>query len=227
MTSNEQLEANRANSKRSSGPQTAVGKANSSRNALKHGLCAKTIVIGDETAEQFEELREAVTSYYRPTTTLAHEAADRYAATLWRLRRIPAIEAAFAEAAREQAYVEECKQLKSAHDAALGEEAEILCDAVFDNDGEIIGDAMLNGDYCPRKSEFLEELVEKKPFQAPEKRTIPAAQTFLMLIEAAESLDFLGKLSRYETTLMNIASRQRTELEAYRAADEDPKLIDL
>lgn len=227
MTSTEQLEANRANAQRSSGPQTAVGKANSSRNALKHGLCAKTIVIGDETPGQFEELREAVRSYYGPTTTLAHEAADRHAATLWRLRRIPAIEAACAEAASEQVYVEECKQLESAHDEELNSEAESTCNAIYNNDFDEISEALESGEYHSRNSEFLNELSAERPFQVPEKRTLPAAQPFLMLIKAAGSFDVLGKLNRYETALMNIAKQQRAELKAHRAADEDPKLIDL
>lgn len=41
MTSNRQIEANRVNATRSSGPRTSRGKALSSRNSLRHGLsCA-------------------------------------------------------------------------------------------------------------------------------------------------------------------------------------------
>ena len=38
MTSNRQIEANRGNAKRSTGPKTEAGKTRSSRNALRHGL---------------------------------------------------------------------------------------------------------------------------------------------------------------------------------------------
>jgi hypothetical protein len=38
MASNRQNEANRRNAKRSTGPKTSAGKANSSRNARRHGL---------------------------------------------------------------------------------------------------------------------------------------------------------------------------------------------
>ena len=154
---------------------------------------------------------------------MAHEAADRYAATLWRLRRVPAIEAAFAEAARERAYVEECQRLESAHDTALEKEMRAAVEEIYDTLEEMI-EASHNGEYQTRCAEFLST---KTPFQVPEKVTLPAAETFLMLIEAAELFDVLGKLSRYETALMNVAARQRIELEAYRAADEDPKLIDV
>ncbi|MBH5401185.1 hypothetical protein HZZ13_25870 [Bradyrhizobium sp. CNPSo 4010] len=43
MTSVRQIEANRANATRSTGPKTAGGKARSSRNALRHGLARSTI----------------------------------------------------------------------------------------------------------------------------------------------------------------------------------------
>ncbi|WP_298872720.1 hypothetical protein [uncultured Bradyrhizobium sp.] len=44
MTSKRQIEANRANARKSSGPKTALGKALSSRNALRHGLSCQAQV---------------------------------------------------------------------------------------------------------------------------------------------------------------------------------------
>lgn len=38
MASNRQIEANRGNAKRSTGPRTEAGKARSSRNSFRHGL---------------------------------------------------------------------------------------------------------------------------------------------------------------------------------------------
>jgi hypothetical protein len=38
MASNRQIEANRGNAKRSTGPKTQAGKTRSSRNSLRHGL---------------------------------------------------------------------------------------------------------------------------------------------------------------------------------------------
>ncbi|TWB59225.1 hypothetical protein [Bradyrhizobium sacchari] len=50
MTSIRQIEANRSNAKRSTGPKTAGGKARSSRNALRHGLARSAISDAAEAA---------------------------------------------------------------------------------------------------------------------------------------------------------------------------------
>ena len=45
MPTQAQIRANRENAKKSTGPRTPEGKANSSKNALKHGLLAEDAVI--------------------------------------------------------------------------------------------------------------------------------------------------------------------------------------
>src|SRR5262249_50109860 len=44
MTSLKQIEANRRNAMKSTGPRTEAGKEQSRRNALRHGLTAETVV---------------------------------------------------------------------------------------------------------------------------------------------------------------------------------------
>jgi hypothetical protein len=51
MSSPSQIEANRLNARQSNGAQTAEGKAASSKNALKHGLLSKDILLPNEDAE--------------------------------------------------------------------------------------------------------------------------------------------------------------------------------
>jgi hypothetical protein len=55
MTSLRQIESNRRNAQRSTGPKTPSGKARASQNAVRHGLTAET-VIGplEDPADVFE-----------------------------------------------------------------------------------------------------------------------------------------------------------------------------
>src|SRR5262249_42653240 len=97
MATDRQLEANRRNAKRSTGPKTEKGKAMSSRNALKHGLTAKRTLLADEDAEDFEASREQLRSELKPVGIREEMCVDRLAQTQWRLMRVPAYEAAILE----------------------------------------------------------------------------------------------------------------------------------
>jgi hypothetical protein len=44
MTSLRQIESNRRNAQKSTGPKTADGKARASRSAVRHGLTAETVI---------------------------------------------------------------------------------------------------------------------------------------------------------------------------------------
>jgi hypothetical protein len=59
MATELQLEANRPNYVRSTGPKTPSGKVRSSMNVCKHGLTAQTIIIGDEDPAQFDALPQS------------------------------------------------------------------------------------------------------------------------------------------------------------------------
>jgi hypothetical protein len=103
MTSQKQLESNRANARRSTGPQTPRGKARSSSNALKHGLMAAKIVIGDENPQEFEALRANFERDFQSETDFERELVERIASYTWRLRRIPVFEAAYMQFFERQA----------------------------------------------------------------------------------------------------------------------------
>ena len=93
MASAKQLAANRLNAKRSTGPKGEAGKSRSSKNALKHGLTAREIVIRDEDPDQFDALRAGLEADFKPSTTIERELIDRLAGLLWRLRRAVVLEA--------------------------------------------------------------------------------------------------------------------------------------
>ena len=94
MTSRRQLEANRSNAKRSTGPKTESGKTRSKMNAIKHGLAGANILVLDEDPAQFEALRSGLEMHFAPSSAFAQELVDYIAGLLWRLRRVPLIEAA-------------------------------------------------------------------------------------------------------------------------------------
>jgi hypothetical protein len=80
--------ASRKNGARSRGPKTAAGKARSSRNALKHGLCAqKVLVLAEEDAAAFCTLETALFEELAPAGPLQTVLAQRVVSAAWRLLR--------------------------------------------------------------------------------------------------------------------------------------------
>jgi hypothetical protein len=73
----QRAEANRINAQRSSGPRTELGKSRSKMNALKHGLSAKKIIIGDEDPKEFEALRAALEREWQPETASQAELVEQ------------------------------------------------------------------------------------------------------------------------------------------------------
>jgi hypothetical protein len=92
MTSFRQIEANRRNAIRSTGPRTEEGKQQSRRNALRHGLTAETVIDGLEDSEDYRAFEAAVIADYDVQTAVERELVLRLASLLWRLRRIISIE---------------------------------------------------------------------------------------------------------------------------------------
>jgi hypothetical protein len=66
MTTDAKTDANRRNASRSTGPKTQRGKAASKLNALRHGLTAETVVLPDENADAYVELRRRATNTKAP-----------------------------------------------------------------------------------------------------------------------------------------------------------------
>lgn len=93
MTTPNQIAANRANAKRSTGPRTEAGKARSRLNSWKHGLTAKEILAGHEAPSKFEALRAELWQQFQPEEGLESVLVDLMAGYAWRLRRIPVLEA--------------------------------------------------------------------------------------------------------------------------------------
>jgi hypothetical protein len=86
------IETARANGAKSRGPRTAEGKQIASQNAVTHGLTARTVVLQNESEEDYQtDLRAYLDHFHpqgKPETDLVHQ----LAAAQWRLVRYAAVE---------------------------------------------------------------------------------------------------------------------------------------
>jgi hypothetical protein len=99
MSSLKQIEANRRNALKSTGPTTPEGKQRSRCNAVRHGLTAETVITPLEDAEDYQAFEAAVIADYDAESAAERELVLRLASALWRLRRATGIETALFEAA--------------------------------------------------------------------------------------------------------------------------------
>jgi hypothetical protein len=97
MTSLKQIEANRRNALKSTGPTTPEGKQRSRCNAVRHGLTAETVIATLEDAEDYQAFEAAVIADYDAESAVERELVLRLASILWRLRRATGIESALFE----------------------------------------------------------------------------------------------------------------------------------
>ena len=110
MSSLKQIEANRGNALKSTGPTTQEGKERSRRNAVRHGLTAETIIAGLEDAEDYQAFEAAVIADYDAQTAVERELVLRLASVLWRLRRAIGIESGIFESVTEESTNEDDPQ---------------------------------------------------------------------------------------------------------------------
>src|SRR5499427_5943592 len=92
MSSYRQIEANRRNALKSTGPRTEAGKQASRCNAIRHGLTAETVITEVEDAEDYKAFEAAITADYDAQSAVERELVLRLASVLWRLRRATVME---------------------------------------------------------------------------------------------------------------------------------------
>src|SRR5664280_2211713 len=97
MSSLKQIEANRRNALKSTGPTTSEGKERSRCNAGRHGLTAETVIAALEDVKDYQAFEAAVIADYDAESAVERELVLRLASVLWRLRRATGIETALFE----------------------------------------------------------------------------------------------------------------------------------
>jgi len=97
MATESQTNANRENAKASTGPQTAEGKAKSSRNNTKFGLFATTNCVQPEEQEDYDDFSTKLWTALAPADPIEEIAAAEFIRNAWRLRRCAIAEGTLGE----------------------------------------------------------------------------------------------------------------------------------
>ena len=92
MATDKQINANRRNAKKSTGPRTPEGKRRVSSNALKHGLSASKVVIPGEDVADYERLRDGFVEALEPRDEVELALVRQMVTAEWRMRRVDHVE---------------------------------------------------------------------------------------------------------------------------------------
>jgi hypothetical protein len=93
MATPAQIDANRANAQKSTGPRSVEGKSASRFNALKHGIDAASIVIPGEDPADYDALATHYDSEFRPQSASESFHVDTMLRADWQKRRLQGVEA--------------------------------------------------------------------------------------------------------------------------------------
>jgi len=86
MSSLRRIQSSKANGALSKGPSTPAGKLRSSLNAIRHGLCAKSTIVEDESGEGFPILLQHHLDRFRPAGEVEFAMIEEVSAACWRQR---------------------------------------------------------------------------------------------------------------------------------------------
>ena len=92
MATIRQIEANRRNAQKSTGPTSVTGKAASSMNALKSGIHAKSLVLPSEDRAELDQLIADYYQRHHPDSPEGRFYLDEVIHCEWLLRRYRAAE---------------------------------------------------------------------------------------------------------------------------------------
>ena len=121
-------------SKKSGGPSTKQGKKKSRRNAVKHGIFAKVVLLNNEPTAQFDNLLRGIRNDLQPEGTLEEVLVEKLASLMWRYRRMLVAERAeigIEQRHNSHAAIREAQQWKDA--LALEESDEVSTRGLLQN----------------------------------------------------------------------------------------------
>jgi len=189
MTTFRQIEANRRNAPKSTGPKTETGKEQSRCNAVRHGLTAETVIGLLEDAEDYRQFEAAVIGDYNAQSAVERELVLRLASVLWRLRRATTFETGLFEIQAEHLREYQQKNRHLTSDSRDGIDA--------------LSESSSVGAYAPAHYKKIEALLG-----AVMETGDSAAELARCFLRLANLPNFaLERLSRYETSLWRQAGQ--------------------
>jgi hypothetical protein len=200
MTSFRQIEANRRNASKSTGPITEEGKQRSRCNAVRHGLTAETVIGALEDAEDYKAFEAAIIADYDAQSAVERELVLRLASLLWRLRRATTMETGLLEIQAD--HLREFRQGRQTQPKSQ----EIIY-ARFERVDSVDADP-------DRASHGIINGTEARPTSGP-KSVDPATDLARCFLRLANLPSYpLDRLSRYEATLWRQAGQILFALDA-------------
>ena len=126
MASAKQLAANRANSQKSTGPRTELGKRIARMNSTTHGLSGHAVLKTPEEDATYKAYYHRLMPDLSPANAIEHDFAERIVYDSWRVHRASAIESnlyAMADAAFDTGNPEQDDALNDANTYQLNDKA--------------------------------------------------------------------------------------------------------
>ena len=158
MPTNAQINANRNNAKKSTGPRTEDGKTRVAKNALKHGLLARDTVLPGEDPAEFDSQLSALEADIQPANSLEFELVRQIADAQWRMRRLTRLETGFLAAALDETrrYMEKRRpdELRPGYDG----ETQLLGSAMLDRTQAFVHLARYDGHLSRRFFRAVKQL---------------------------------------------------------------------
>jgi hypothetical protein len=191
MTSFRQIDANRRNARKSTGPITDEGKQRSRCNAVRHGFTAETVIGALEDAEDYKAFEAAIIADYDAQSAVERELVLRLAGLLWRLRRAITIETGLFEIQAE--HLSEFRATRRAAPASR----ELIAATFARNDSVSVAP-----DPASPGRTRISEFVSSSRTGSIEPAADPAIELTRCYLRLASLPNFaLDRLSRYEATL--------------------------
>jgi hypothetical protein len=197
MTSFRQIEANRRNARKSTGPTTEEGKQRSRCNAVRHGLTAETVIGALEDAKAYQAFEAIIIDDYDAQSAVERELVLRLASLLWRLRRATIMETGLFEI-----HADHLSEFRQARHALLTSQE--VFHTMFGGADSISYDRYSASHGITNATEAVQP-AEPNPVASAIDRPVELTRCFLRLANLPNFA--LDRLSRYEATLWRQAGQ--------------------